>query len=704
MVRANRAGIWFVTNDKTNQHAEVSWDSDGQPLSQAFDDVYFSRADGLAETRHVFLQHNQLPERFARLAPNGHFVIGETGFGSGLNFLATWQLWHQHAPASAHLDFISVEKYPLKAADLARALALWPELSTFAEPLLAAYPTAPVAGFHRLEFAGGRIRLTLIIDEATHGLEQLLASDHPQWRSSGVTVDAWFLDGFAPAKNPEMWRPELFAAVADLSGPGTSAATFSAAGVVKRGLQQAGFAITKVPGYGRKREMLSAVRPETDTVLPLEERSTGKKYAAPWDLPRNRMPKQRQAVVIGGGLAGCHSARALAERGFEVTVLERQAQLAAGASGNPQGVLYAKLSYESSPLGEFNLAALLYAQRHYQAFWQAGAQYGQACGVLQLAYSPAEQRLQTQLCERLGDYESLLAPVDAQSASEIADMPLSVGGLYFPRAGWLSPRHVCAHLTDHPNIRAITDAQVLKLVYDADSDECRNETCDQDQAEVWQLQLEDGSSLQASVVVMANAYDAQRFEQTRDQPLKAIRGQVSYLPATRASEPLRTVLCADGYLAPAHHGVHCAGASFNLGATHSEVTEADHQSNLHKLHHLCAALHWDDVGTLEGRVGFRCATRDYLPVVGPVPRREQFLEDYAPLRKDAHADLPIAGDYWPGLYLNVGHGSRGLAYTPLCAQLLATQICAEPRPVSRNLSRALHPARFLIRDLIRSRV
>lgn len=685
-------------NQHVNQYAKVSWDSDGQPLSQAFDDVYFSRADGLAETRHVFLQHNQLPERFARLAPNDDFIIGETGFGSGLNFLATWQLWQQHAPTSAHLDFISVEKYPLKAADLAQALALWPELTAFAEPLLKAYPAAPVTGFHRLEFAAGRIRLTLIIDEATHGLEQLLASDHPRWRASGVTVDAWFLDGFAPAKNPEMWRPELFGAVADLSGPGTSAATFSAAGVVKRGLQQAGFTITKVPGYGRKREMLSAVRPDTDTVMAFAEKPAGKRYSLPWDLLRTGAPEHRQAIVIGGGLAGCHSARALADRGFEVTVLERHAQLAAEASGNPQGVLYAKLSHESSPLGEFNLAALLYAQRHYQAFWQAGAQYGQDCGVLHLAYSPAEQQLQTQLCERLGEYESLLTPVDAQHASDIAGVPVSLGGLYFPRAGWLSPRHICARLTDHPNIRVVMGAVATELILD--------EPCAEHRDPCWQVLLDDGSRHQAPVVVVANAYAAQHFSQTCEQPLKAIRGQVSYLPATCASEPLNTVLCADGYLAPAHHGVHCAGASFNLGATHTDVTEADHQSNVHKLQHLGATLSWADTdpSTLEGRVGFRCATRDYLPMVGPVPRREQFLTDYGPLRKDAHANLPIAGDHWPGLYLNVGHGSRGLAYTPLCGQLLAAQICAEPPPVSRSLSRALHPARFLIRDLIRSRV
>ena len=691
-----------MTENNTDRHAQVAWDSDGQPLSLAFDDVYFSRVDGLAETRHVFLQHNQLPERFARLKPGEHFIVGETGFGSGLNFLATWQLWAQHAPADAYLDFISVEKYPLKAADLARALALWPELSALAEPLLANYPSAPVTGFHRLKFAGGRVRLTLIIDDAARGLEQLLASDHPRWRATGVTVNAWFLDGFAPAKNPKMWRPELFAALADLSGPGTTAATFSAAGVVKRGLQQAGFAITKVPGFGRKREMLTAVRVDSDDLVTPDETAVRGKHSIPWDLPRHRPTTPRQVIVIGGGLAGCHSARALAERGFQVTLLEQHPHLADEASGNPQGVLYAKLSHQSSPLGDFNLAALLYAQRHYQTFWREGAQYGQGCGVLQLAYSPAEQRVQTQLCERLGEYDALFIPVDARRASEIAGVPLSVGGLYFPRAGWLSPRHVCTHLTDHANIRVVTGATVVELNHDAGFGE-KHQT-DSDQG--WQVVLSDGAILQAPVVIIANANHASRFEQTCEQPLKAIRGQVSYLPTTPTSKPLRTVLCADGYLAPADHDVHCAGASFNLGATDAHMTEADHQANLHKLQHLGTPLSWDgvDTGTLDGRVGFRCATPDYLPMVGPVPRREQFLMDYAPLRKDAQTALPIAGDYWPGLYLNVGHGSRGLAYTPLSGELLAAQIAAEPQPVSRKLSRALNPARFLIRDLVRSRV
>ncbi|MDQ2075214.1 bifunctional tRNA (5-methylaminomethyl-2-thiouridine)(34)-methyltransferase MnmD/FAD-dependent 5-carboxymethylaminomethyl-2-thiouridine(34) oxidoreductase MnmC [Marinimicrobium sp. ABcell2] len=679
-----------MSDDGAPKPAEISWDEDGQPLSTVFGDVYFSRQDGLAETRHVFLHHNQLPERFAQLKDEDHFCIGETGFGSGLNFLATWQLWQQCAPAGAQLDFVSVEKFPLQKHDLARALSLWPELAPFANPLLEAFPP-PQGGFHRLEFAGGKIRLTLIVDEAAQGLAQLLASDHPLFRAAGITMDAWFLDGFAPSKNPDMWRPELFTVIGELSGSGTTAATFSAASVVKQGLAQAGFSITKVPGFGRKREMIRAAR--ANTVSSTHSPTTRwNKNTPPWDLPPKSVDASKKAIVIGGGLAGCHTARALADRNYEVTLLERQSHLAAEGSGNPQGVLYAKLSHQASPLGEFNLASLMYAQRHYQPFWQAGPAYGEACGVLQLAYNASEQALQEQLRERLSQHEGFLSFVNQDQASEIAGIALPYGGLYFPQAGWLAPPQVCARLIDHPKIQVRSVTEVTELAYDED----------------WQVSLADGSTLHSDLVVIANAFDARRFAQTRDLPLKSIRGQVTYLPATERSHQLRAALCAEGYLAPAQNGVHCAGASFNLGDSNPALTEQDHHTNLNKLSYFGSELSglWPhaDSHSLDGRVAFRCATRDYLPVVGPVPRREQFLEDYAPLRKDAHADIPIPGAYWPGLYVNLGHGSRGLAYTPLCAQLLAALICGESRPMSRDLARALHPARFLIRDLIRSRV
>jgi len=219
-------------------YAKVGWTDDGQPLSESHDDVYFSKASGLDETRHVFLTHNQLPQRFT---DKDTFTIAETGFGTGLNFLATCQLWQAHAKAGQHLNFISVEKYPLTATDLKQALNLWPELTPLTQQLLNGYD----ALLNGTPLVMDNITLTLSVADSNTAL--------PTWRAP---VDAWFLDGFAPAKNPDMWTNTLFDTMTRLSTSGTTAATFTAAGTAKRGLKSAGFEVKKVRGFGHKRDML----------------------------------------------------------------------------------------------------------------------------------------------------------------------------------------------------------------------------------------------------------------------------------------------------------------------------------------------------------------------------------------------------------------------------------------------------------------
>lgn len=682
------------------QPAELDWIDGGQPYSARFDDFYFSSVDGPAETRHVFLQPNRLAERFAALTAEpgqiARFTLGETGFGSGRNFLTTWQLWQQTAQAGAELHYISVEKHPFTRADLARTLALWPELAPLAEALLAVYPPLAGPGFHRLNLDSGRVRLTLIFDDASTGLDQLLPSAHPDFKDRGPKIDAWFLDGFTPARNPEIWSQSLFTTLAKLSHTGTTLATFTSAGSVRRGLEQTGFTTTKHSGFGLKREMLSA-RYQPPTMKPDEPASPYRwrgRPPLPWPLvDRPVAPATRRALVIGGGLAGCHSARALAERGWQVALLERHPRVASEASGNPQGLLYAKLSPKPSPAASFNTLSLIYAQNHYRPYWQKGTGFGAACGLLQLAQSPAAEAMQRQIARTLTSDE-LARAVTPEQASQLAGLPLPHSGLYFPRAGWLDPAAVCRALVDHPNIDVGPGTEVAQLTYER---------------ETWYALDGAGQTLaEAPIAVLANARSVTQFEPTGALPLKAIRGQITELPASAASERLQVALCAEGYLAPAHHGKHCVGATFNLKDSDPEPRASDHQTNLETL----AQFGNDIVGlfreqraeTVSGRVAFRCATPDYLPLVGPVPDREAFLEDFASLRRDARLDIPLAGRYWPGLFVNVGHGSRGLAYTPLSAELLAAHITGEPSPVGRTLTEALHPGRFLIRDLMRNRV
>lgn len=678
------------TSSKKSDHAILSWDDQGQPVSSVFGDVYFSKANGLEETRHVFLQHNQLAERWATLEETGNFIIAETGFGSGLNFLAAWQLWLKVAPSSAQLHFVSVEKFPLNKIDLTRALALWPELHELAKQLIATYPVFIGTGFHRLNFMDGRIKLTLIIDDAAQGFSKLLASTHPLFARSGIKVDAWFLDGFAPSKNPQMWSPELFSCIGNLSKIGTTAATFSAAAIVKNGLKDAGFTVQKVAGFGRKREMVKAIferEPESLNPQEFSYRGSFSPYPIPWTIDGNKSTyKEKRALIIGGGLAGCHSARALAERGWQVTILERNNALAQEGSGNPQGVLYAKLSPMEEAQASFNLASLQYALHFYRPLWKT---IGDNCGVLQLAHKQSELELHDQLKDKFAQADELVQFVSAQQAASLAGISLTQSGLFFPEAGWIDPRKLCAYLVDHPNIEVTYNFTVEQLNYDH---------------EYWQASSDKGNIRTAPVAIIASAKDALHVEQANHLPIKTIRGQITYIPEDTTTTSLTIVVCAEGYISPASEAIFCTGATFNLKDDETSLRISDHQTNLDNLReHLPGFPVSADASQLQGRVAFRCSLPDYLPTVGGLPIVDQMVKDFAPLRKNARAGITTEGSYWPGLYINIGHGARGLAYTPLCAELLAAQINHEPTPMPRDLVNALNPARFIIRDLTRSK-
>src|SRR5690606_11040603 len=353
-------------------NAQLDWDEHGQPLSRSYGDVYFSRANGLEETRHVFLAHNRIIERCQALPAGGRLIIGETGFGTGLNFLCAWQAFAEHAPQDARLHFVSVEKFPLTQADLQRALALWPELAPYAAQLLAQY-RAIHPGFQRLLLDGGRVVLTLMVGDVLECLPQLDAR-----------VDAWFLDGFAPSKNPEMWTDALFTELARLSAPGATLATFTSAGFVRRGLIAAGFAVVRVKGFGHKREMLAG---------PFQAQQMQR--AVPW-FARPALPTgERQAVVIGAGLAGCATAASLAPPGWRVALLGRRDDVGREASGSPQGVLYPKLSPHGTALSRLSVAGLGHPRRLLERL-QRGIDWD-ACGVLPLAFDAKEAERQSKL-------------------------------------------------------------------------------------------------------------------------------------------------------------------------------------------------------------------------------------------------------------------------------------------------------------------
>lgn len=657
--------------------AALDWSGEqaSEPRSTAFADVYYSRDCGLEESRHVFVQGNNLPQRWLEHSPD-QFCIAETGFGTGLNFLLTWQTWLDTPPPRPRLHYISVEKFPLGTDELRRALSAWPELAGLSDSLLLSYPER-IPGQHRRLFADGQICLDLWWEDVLDFLPDLAS------HGSGF-VDAWYLDGFAPARNAEMWHARLFRSAAQASHPQATFATFTAAGQVRRDLQSAGFEVEKVPGHGRKREclrgrLLSAPAGES------------LRYT-PWDLPACRASAPSHATVLGAGLAGCMVAHALATRGIQVTVLERDT-LAAGGSGNDQGILYTRLSRKHSALNDFALLSFGFAADFYRALFHSGVLEEGIDGSLCGSFHQSENSEEMATLEKaLADLPRLAEVVNSARASELLGVEQPEAGYWFPGSGWLRPAAICRALLRHQHIALQEQTGDVALTH---SDG------------LWRATARNQVLAESRCVIVATGESARNQPELSWLPSQAIRGQTTQLPALPELAGLNSALCHEGYIAPAQAGEHCIGATFDLHDSACEVRARDHQRNIDALAKAVPvwseALAKLDTRKLAGRVAFRCASPDYLPAVGPVPALEEFLQCFAGLRKNARQFIPQRGPNVPGLFVTTCHGSRGLSSTPLAAELLASQICNEAPPLSRELIRALSPARFPIRDLRRNR-
>ncbi|HET7775385.1 MAG TPA: tRNA (5-methylaminomethyl-2-thiouridine)(34)-methyltransferase MnmD, partial [Azospira sp.] len=345
--------------------ARLSRNESGVPFSEAYGDVYHSAAGALGQARHVFLAGNGLPQRWQG---RERFTVVETGFGIGLNFLATWAAWKADGAACARLHFVSLEKHPFAPADLAELHGAHPELAGLAAQLQAQWPLL-TPGVHRLHFEGGRVTLTLLFGDA----QELL----PQLR---LAADAFYLDGFSPAKNPELWSPFVFRGLARCAAAGATLATWSVAAGVREGLQSVGFVSDKAPGFGGKRDMLRG-----------QYRGPGVRQTA---LPGKRI------LIIGAGFAGTSVAHRLAERGYRITLLDQASGPGCGASGNRVGVLRPLPSLDDNRLSRLTRSAFLYTRRHLQALSGAGlpVRWG-ASGVLHLARDKSHEATQRQVAQ-----------------------------------------------------------------------------------------------------------------------------------------------------------------------------------------------------------------------------------------------------------------------------------------------------------------
>lgn len=512
-------------------------------ISAEYDDIYFSKEDGLAETRHVFLGGNNLPEAWQS---RKRFTICETGFGTGLNMLAAWKLFDDMADASARLDLISIEKFPLTAMQIREALAPWQaELGPYLEKMLAVYPMR-IRGFHRLDLSE-RVSLTLVFDDVRRALPDMEAC-----------VDAWFLDGFAPAKNPDMWETPLYEQMARLSARGATYASFTAAGDVRRGLAACNFSVEKRKGYGRKRDMIAG-------------RYEGEGRAAPKTFSN--------VAVIGGGMAGLSAAWHLKRAGCAVTVYEAADQIATQASGNILGVVNPKLTAQQSPQAEYYAAAYAYAHRVLKGF--SNIDY-KPHGGLHLELNEDKARRFAGYIDNLGWHRDHMRVLDAAEATQVAGVPITVPCLHYPDAAVASPAKLCYALAEGVEVKTGVSVSALAV-------------------------------LDADAVVVANAADVKTFF---DLPVSRVRGQVSLLAPTDASKALRANLSYGGYITPPMgSSLHMCGATFQPWGTSPDVLAEDHGHNIQTLLGAVPSL-GAGFEVRGGRTGFRASSRDRLPLIG----------------------------------------------------------------------------------------
>jgi tRNA 5-methylaminomethyl-2-thiouridine biosynthesis bifunctional protein len=633
--------------------------SAGVPFSERYRDVYHAVQGPIAQADYVFLQGNGLPERWRGRA---RFTVCETGFGLGFNFLALWQAWRADPDRPARLHVVSVEAHPFSREHMTDLLAgkLEGDLRDLAETLIAHWPPL-LPGLHRIDLEGGALTLTLAFGYALDVVPQLTAH-----------VDAFFLDGFSPARNPEMWSPPLMRALARLAAPGATAATWSSAGDVRRALAEAGFAVRKHPGFGYKRVMTVATY-------------------APRYVPRHASTPapvftERHAVVVGAGIAGANVAHALALRGWRVTVVSPEVEARGGAAaddvrddevpnvGHLAAALTPLVARDDNARARLTRAGALRALARW-APWMDGDIVART-GTLQLAKSAGKEADLQATVDALGFPADWVRAVDADEASAIAGTPVPRGGLYFPDGLRVRPQALCERLLAHPGITRVT-GRVDRL---RQGDSTQSRDASSARAGPWQALDSSGAVLAtAEVVIVANSTGAPTLlshssaagidtpdskAPARFYDQLAVAGQITTLPTVKGGwgPPPRCIVAGEGYVLPPVDDQCVTGSTYVYDVATARATLEGTDANLARATHL-------------------------LPSIAPAARDLEGLGGWAGWRAVLPGRLPVVGEWpaAPGVWLATGYASRGLTWSALAGDVIAAALDGEPLMLEREL-------------------
>lgn len=613
--------------------AEVDFSDPAAPASPHFGDVYHSRAGALPQARHIFVAGNGLP---ARWQGRERFVVLETGFGLGNNFLATWDAWRQDPARCERLVFVSVEKHPLRREDLARVHAASP-LAELAAQLMARWPPL-TAGLHTLGFEGGRVELLLGLGEARALVRELV-----------LDADALYLDGFAPSRNPELWDEWLLKSLSRHAAPGMTAATWSISRPMRRALAALSFDVELAPGFANKPEM---------TVARFAPRHTPQRPAGREPLA----PGARRAVILGAGLAGAACALALSRQGLSCTVVDALAGPAQASSGNPAGLFHGTVNPDDGPHARFNRAAALATQA--------------LLAELGLAHQRGLLRLETRLpLAAMRGAPGYVQALSADAASALAGTALAHPAWFYPGGGAVDPAaHTRAMLTaSGAELRLGTAVAALRQG-----------------GEGWQLLDATGHVIDsAPLVVLAGGHaqlpllgELDGLAHGLADGLVVQRGQLSHLQDAPWCPAVP--IAGEGYaIADGRGGVWC-GATTQDGDLDPALRESDQADNLARYARL-AGLAAPPDAALAGRVAWRLIAPDRLPLIGGLAAPGTPAEQ---LRLQPRQ---------PGLVVCTAFASRGIGWAALAGQLVAALALGAPRPLEAELLDAVDPVRFALR-------
>ncbi|WP_024610178.1 FAD-dependent 5-carboxymethylaminomethyl-2-thiouridine(34) oxidoreductase MnmC [Pseudoalteromonas sp. TB64] len=668
------------------KNAQTHTNHFSKPVTNDLDSASFYDSDALVKSHNVLYEQNNIDTRLQN-HDQPYFVVAETCFNNGLNFLNVWQRFTDHLARQQvqnqldkgvkRLHFISFDTCALTVADLSKILKMHPAINSLSKQLIEQYPIN-LEGCHRLEFNNGLVVLDLYFGEITNLIKVM------SYPKIGI-VDAWFLNNSSTNTIPKHYQQSLFNAITDITKTGATIATYETTECLNNELVKAGFTIQKVKDFAStKNEILVGTLNKANNI-----------QSAP-DYFSHGNSSLKSVAVIGGGIASSCILYSLAKRGIESQLFCQDSKPAMGASHNVQGAIYPHLQAKNSPHSELFAHSFLYAKRLYNHLLNTGFSFDYDwCGVLQHAVKQPLADKHQNLAQKQLWPKSLMRNVTAQQGDEIAGINTGYSGVYFEQGGWVNPPQLVNAMLNAAN----------NLTPFKSSFNCNIEQLEKTD-DGWFLSTNGERLGPFSDVIICAGEHSDAFEQTKSLPIVGVRGQVSHVQASEQSRKLKTVLCHKGYFTPAYLDHHCMGATFEKNSKSRQVTEQDNITNKEQL---LSFYDQSEFATSLGNItsakaAVRCSFIDHLPMAGEWAQQSDYITAFANLRLGKRYQYQPLNKPQQGLHIFTGFGARALCSAPLSSEHLISSLNNEPRPLSERVSQAIHPARFIVRNLMRNKI